>query len=258
MASNPSARCCTIGVTHDGSARGEIKKIGNTETYFAYPESKKTETAILLLTDVIGHNFINAQLIADQFAANGYYVVMPDLFEGDPIPLNRPEGFDLMDWFNNSGPSKGHTFKVTDPIVEAVINDMKTNQGVKRIGAVGYCFGAKYVARFMTGGKGVDVGYMAHPSFVDAAEIKALTGPLSIAAAETDSIFPAEKRRETEDLLKDMSIPYQITLYSGVEHGFAVRADIFKKHVKYAKEAAFVQAVAWFDEFLKNERSWAA
>jgi dienelactone hydrolase len=88
-----------------------------------------------------------------------------------------------MDWFNNSGPSKGHTFKVTDPIVEAVINDMKTNQGVKRIGAVGYCFGAKYVARFMTGGKGVDVGYMAHPSFVDAAEIKALTGPLSIAAA---------------------------------------------------------------------------
>jgi len=58
--------------------------------------------------------------------------------------------------------------------------------------------------------------------------------------------------------LKDMSIPYQITLYSGVEHGFAVRADISKKHVKYAKEAAFVQAVAWFDEFLKNERSWAA
>ena len=35
----------------------------------------------------------------------------------------------------------------------------------------------------MTGGKGVDVGYMAHPSFVDADEVKALTGPLSIAAA---------------------------------------------------------------------------
>jgi dienelactone hydrolase len=32
------------------------------------------------LTDVIGHRFINAQLIADQLAANGYLVVMPDLF----------------------------------------------------------------------------------------------------------------------------------------------------------------------------------
>ena len=31
-------------------------------TYFAYPESKQTENAILILTDVIGHKFINAQL----------------------------------------------------------------------------------------------------------------------------------------------------------------------------------------------------
>lgn len=258
MASNPPARCCTIGVKHEGEAQGEKKRIGNIDTYFAYPESKQTETAILLLTDVIGHDFVNAQLIADQFAANGYYVVMPDLFEGDPIKLNRPEDFDFMQWLQKGGPSGGHTPVQTDPIVEAVIKDMKTNQGVKKIGAVGYCFGAKYVARFMTGGKGVDVGYMAHPSFVEVDEIKALTGPLSISAAETDQIFPAEKRRQTEDLLKDMSIPYQITLYSGVEHGFAVRADLEKKEVKYAKEAAFVQAVAWFDEFLKNDRSWAA
>jgi dienelactone hydrolase len=152
-------------------------------TYFAYPESKQTEVAILLLTDVIGYDFINAQLIADQYAANGYYVVMPDLFEGDPVKINGPPGFDIMEWLQKSGPSGGHTYKQTDPIVEAVIQDMKTNQGVKKIGAVGYCFGAKYVARFMTGGKGVDVGYMAHPSFVEDEEIKALTGPLSISAA---------------------------------------------------------------------------
>ena len=49
---------------------------------------------------MIGHRFINAQLIADQFAANGYLVVMPDLFGGDPIPLNRPDSFDLMKWLN--------------------------------------------------------------------------------------------------------------------------------------------------------------
>ena len=106
--------------------------------------------------------------------------------------------------------------------------------------------------------QGIDVGYVAHPSFVDADEIKALTGPFSIAAAETDQIFPAEKRRETEDLLKEMSIPYQISLYSDVEHGFAVRADTSKASVKFAKEAAFLQAVTWFDEFLKGSRSWAA
>lgn len=242
-----------MSITPHHSSRTSTDRSNPASTYFAYPESKDTSTAILILTDVIGHKFDNAQLIADQFAANGYYVVMPDLFEGDPIPLNRPDDFDIMKWLQTSGPSKGHTTSQVDPIVEAVIKDMKQNQGVKKIGAVGYCFGAKYVARYMTGSKGVDVGYMAHPSFVDADEIKALTGPLSIAAAETDQIFPAEKRRETEDLLKDHKnkIPYQISLYSHVEHGFAVRADIEKRPVKYAKEAAFIQAVAWFDEFLK-------
>jgi hypothetical protein len=32
-------------------------------TYFAYPEDKQTGNAILILTDVIGHKFINAQLL---------------------------------------------------------------------------------------------------------------------------------------------------------------------------------------------------
>ncbi len=42
-----------------------------------------------------------------------------------------------------------------------------------------------------------------------------------------------------------------MTLYSGVEHGFAVRSDISKREVKFAKEAAFLQQVCWFDEWLK-------
>lgn len=45
----------------------------------------------------MGHKFLNAQLIADQFAVKGYFVVMPDLFNGDAVPLNRPEGFNIMD-----------------------------------------------------------------------------------------------------------------------------------------------------------------
>ena len=36
--------------------------------------------------------------IADQFAANGYFTVMPDLFQGDPIPLNRPADFQMDKW----------------------------------------------------------------------------------------------------------------------------------------------------------------
>ena len=68
---------------------------------------------------------------------------------------------------------------------------------------------------------------------------------------ETDTIFPAEKRHETEVILKDVKLPYQINLYSGVEHGFAVRCDIKVPQQKYAKESAFLQACGWFEEHLK-------
>jgi hypothetical protein len=43
-----------------------------------------------------------------------------------------------------------------------------------------------------------------------------------------------------------------MNLFSDVEHGFAVRADISKPRVKFAKEQAFYQAVAWFDEYVKK------
>lgn len=69
---------------------------------------------------------------------------------------------------------------------------------------------------------------------------------------ETDSIFPPEKRQETEVILRESGNPYQITLYSGVSHGFAVRGDLSNQQVLFAKEQAFYQAIAWFDEYVKS------
>ena len=106
----------------------------------------------------------------------------------------------------------------------------------------------QYVARHYK--DGIDVGYFAHPSFVEEDELASITGPLAISAAETDSIFTTEKRHASEGILKKTGHPYQITLYSGVEHGFAVRGDVTNKVIKFAKEQAFLQAVTWFDEFL--------
>lgn len=115
------------------------------EVYISHSTNHSTKRAILLLTDVIGHRFINAQLIADQLAANGYFVVMPDLFHGDPVPLNnRPPGFDLMAWLN--GPP-GHLPDRVDPVVQSVLKEMKSNMGCERVAAIGYCFGVSFSIR---------------------------------------------------------------------------------------------------------------
>jgi len=251
MASNPPAECCAIGVKHDGESTGKFTKIGSIDAYVAEPTGKVVHknTAILYLPDVIGI-WQNSQLMADQFAANGYYTIMPDLFNGDAMSLNPPKDFDFMSWLTKgTGGNNPHTLKEVDPIVAASIKHLQ-DAGYTKIGAVGYCFGAKYVCRFMTGGKGIDVGYVAHPSFVEEDELAAITGPLSIAAAETDSIFPMDKRHKSEQIMLAGKKVYQINLFSGVSHGFAVRADLSSKVEKFAKEQAYLQAVNWFNVHL--------
>lgn len=116
---------------------------------------------------------------------------------------------------------------------------------------MGYCFGGKYVVRHLLPGK-FDAGYTAHPSHVEADELKKISGPLAISAAETDAIFPPEKRQETEAILKAVKFPWQINLYSGVKHGFAVRCNLEIPVERYAMHSAFVQALEWFKEYLRN------
>ncbi|MCJ1251284.1 hypothetical protein MMC30_008515 [Trapelia coarctata] len=260
MASHPPAQCCTVGVKHEGEPTGTFEVIEDIETYIALPPSTTPtphpHTALLLLTDVIGHRFPNAQLIADQLAQNGYPTYIPDLFFGDAIPLNRPANYDLQAWLkglptatNPQGEGKGHAVERTEPVVRALVRHLREELGVKNLGVLGYCFGAKYAIRALGDG-GADAAFVAHPSWVAAEEVRAIKGPLSIAAAETDRIFPAEKRHETEGILGEVGRPWQVCLYSGVEHGFAVRGEVGKKDARFAKERAFVQAVAWFDEWL--------
>jgi dienelactone hydrolase len=70
--------------------------------------------------------------------------------------------------------------------------------------------------------------------------------------AETDAIFTIPKRQESEEILRKKDVAWQINLFSDVDHGFSVRGDISKPREKFAKEQAFLQAVHWFDEHIKQ------
>ena len=115
--------------------------------------------------------------LADSFARAGYTVVAPDLFGGSPAPgdINVPG-------FNTTAFLGKHGVEQTEPLVAKGINFMRTTLGLKRIGATGYCFGGKYSFRAV-GGRGADVGFAAHPSLLEDAEISAVKGAIGVAAA---------------------------------------------------------------------------
>ncbi|RKF60807.1 Hydrolase tropI [Erysiphe neolycopersici] len=251
MASNPPSSCCTIGFKHEGSPAGKSITLNSIDAYIAEPtdSSVHPNTAILILPDIIGI-WQNSKLIADQFASCGYTTLLIDTFNKDPLSLDRPADFDFFGWLNKGSTGNNpHTAEFVDPIVEKGIAYLKS-KGFAKIGGVGYCFGAKYVTRYLASGKGLDVGYVAHPSFVTEEELANIKGPYSISAAEEDTIFTREQRHKSEDILIKTGQTYQINLFGGVSHGFAVRCDLSKKIERFSKETAFLQAVQWFNEYL--------
>lgn len=92
----------------------------------------------MFISDVFGH-FNNNKLLADEYANSGYLTVLPDLFAGNPVPAEALDAgkFDLPSWIAN------YQADVIDPIVTNQIKYLRETLGIKRIGAVGYCFGAK-------------------------------------------------------------------------------------------------------------------
>ncbi|KAF2429057.1 alpha/beta-hydrolase [Tothia fuscella] len=244
-----SGACCAEGVVTSGNSTGTTKTIDGVSLYIAEPPNKQTDVAILYLTDIFGVQLVNNRLLGDSMAKAGYYVVMPDLFNGDPIPLDAMGGripaFDMAGW------SRKHTTEMVDGIVASTIKTMRGQLGVKKIGAVGYCFGGKYVARFLAPGKGLDAGFTAHPSGVTVAEWSAISAPLSIAFGELDAANNVTQRAAAEAAFQRGNKTYQTNLYSGAEHGFAVRTDLSDRRKKFAQEGAFFQAVRWFDAWIK-------
>ncbi|KAH7372173.1 putative dienelactone hydrolase [Cadophora sp. MPI-SDFR-AT-0126] len=159
--------------------------------------------------------------------------------------------FSIPEWMSGKFGAKGiaHVPETVDAVVAASLKALRGRYSVKRVASVGYCFGAKYAVRALGSGD-VDAAYLAHPAMVTPDELSAVKGPLAIAAAETDDIFPTPLRHDTEALLLKLDIPYQINLYSGVTHGFAIRCDLSVKRQKLAKESAFLFALQWFDQYL--------
>lgn len=243
MASNPPGKCCAEGFKHEGAPIGDIVKFAGVDTYVT--GDKTSKKVLVFITDIYGYNFNNNQLVADEYGQKGYYVIVPDMFNNDPVPAERPPGFDLMkDWLPKHMPDQ--TCEIIRKTIAQVKEDIKPTYLV----ATGYCYGAKLAIRLL-GDKSVDAAAAFHPSFVTLDEVASIQGPLYIAAAEEDPIFTEELRHQTEAKLKELKKTYYISLSSGVAHGFSVRGDVSIPIVKFAKEEVFRNSLSWFGFFEK-------
>jgi len=235
-----------------GTPKGKHVKIAELDSYVTSGSSAGShERAVLYLTDVLGHTFINAQLLADYYAEHSHVTVyVPDLFEGKPIKrevITNPElrkTINFPEFIGLNSKEKRY------PQVAAYIKELKEHHGVKKLASIGFCFGG-WCSLQLSRDQLVDAAAVAHPSLVQFEEdIQNIRTPSLFLLAEVDEQFPQERIPRTKEILSEKSYPFVLKFFPQMVHGFAVRGDANEEPVRKAAEEAAEEAVSFFNKYL--------
>ncbi|KAF2711643.1 alpha/beta-hydrolase [Pleomassaria siparia CBS 279.74] len=252
--------CTTVRPSPNGEVpTGDLSKLGGIDVYIAKPSDypHSPSKLLLLLTGGTGLKSVNNQLQADKYASEGFLVVMPDQFNGDPAPnsVDMTEIKETSSWLEKGKLmfAEGvksllidewlarHTADKILPILHKVIEgareefaDAVANGG--GIYGVGYCLGAKYIL-ILAGDQSdpeteapkdeeqgpakkeplLKAGAIAHGTMVLKEELEGIKAPVYIVAVKDDPLLPEE------ELLN----PARTTLEKkGVEHQVQVFSDV--------------------------------
>ncbi|ORX95663.1 hypothetical protein BCR34DRAFT_628992 [Clohesyomyces aquaticus] len=222
----PSGECCLKGTLHEGTSRGQWETIANVGTYISTPSPNKANGNVLLYFPDVWGMFLNGLLVMDAFADAGYIVLGLDYFRGDPVWKHRKDRHDRSDPnFDYEAWKRKHMAFADEAVpkwVDAVVRRYRDSQA--KFVCVGYCFGAPYVCEELAKGV-VTAGAFAHPAFLKEHHFKHINKPLFLSCAEEDHTFDVPSRQRALDILRNGKKRYHYQVFSGVQHGFALRGD---------------------------------
>lgn len=236
-------QCCENPPTlssNSGSGSGCVQQIGGIKSYVS--GSSDSSNAIILISDIFGFEAPNLRKLADKVAAAGYYVVVPDYFHGDPYNPSDTERPVLV-WLKDHGHDKG--FEETKPVIEAL-----KQKGVSKIGAAGFCWGAKVVVK-LAQGDDIQAGVFLHPSKVTVDDIKDVKVPLAVLGAEIDHMSPPELLKQFEEVLNAKpEVESYVKIFPGVVHGWTVRYNAENPTEAKPADEAHLDMLAWFQKHI--------
>lgn len=215
------------------------------KAYVARP-ADTPKTAILVIQEIFGVN-AGIRRKCDKLAEDGYLAVAPDLFwrlepgvELDPdVEPEFQRALDLMGKFDQDQGIRD---------IEATIHHIRREEGVAKVGCVGYCLGGRLA--YMTAARtdvNASVGYYGVGIDGLLNEKHAIAHPLLLHVPTEDGFVDKDTQKAMHDGLDEHP---KVTLYDyeGLDHGFATEfgkrrdekaanladgrtADFFKEHL---------------------------
>ncbi|KAF2665058.1 alpha/beta-hydrolase [Microthyrium microscopicum] len=248
----PPGDHCLSGNLHTGDTRGKTETIEEAPTYITTPQHGNDNGNILFYYPDVHGFYNNSLLLMDAFADAGYHVFGIDYFRDDPIWKHQNADKSVKPDFDRAAWRDKHVAfaKATVPKWTKAIADKYGKDTTKYVCA-GYCFGATYVLDSLTKGF-ISAGAFAHPGSLTEEQFQNVDKPLLLSCAEKDHAFPPGKRNKAQAILEEGQKKYQVQLFQGVSHGFAVRCNLEDPYERYVKEQSYRGIVEWFNFWLSQ------
>lgn len=270
---------CFRGGAATGTPSGILKSLHGVNTYIATPNAAaesanptNLSSTIILYTDAFGHHLPNNKLLADAISSQtGLTVLVPDIIPGGGM---SPAILPLMDTFASPTANvlsktwsmaramvyvipffmraSPQSEKCTVPCVEYVRAVRTELPAGAKLGVAGYCWGGYQTLHVAKQEAFADAVFVAHPARFEAVQVGEAVGngvKVSFAHAGDDMSLPLAKAEEAKKVVGE-SEAFQMRVYEGCVHGFAVRATPGKDLEAKAAGEALRQAVEWFQKWL--------
>lgn len=217
------------------------------DAYLSLPPQEEGP-GVLVIPEIFGVNE-HIRSIADKIAAEGYVVLVPDLFwrmkpnielgyEGDDLKtaLNFYERFD-----ENEGMSD----------LRHAANALRNNKACTgRIGSIGFCLGGKLTFRLSAQTNlNVAISYYGGKTEKHLAEADKIKCQLMMHFGDQDDSIPEKAFNQIKEAL-DIKPNVTIYRYEGVGHGF--NCDARASYDKDAAELAWSRSIELLNKELKS------
>jgi carboxymethylenebutenolidase len=210
--------------------------------FVVYPEVKDKATTIVLIHEIFGLTDW-AEEMADEFAAEGYIVIAPDLLYGSVTNGGTEE-------LIKSGGNVGKAIQALPPAqitadldaaVDYVTNIPAANG---KVVVAGFCWGGGQSFRFATNNKNLKAAFVFYGTPPSEGDMAHINCPVYGFYAGNDARVSATISKATEQM-KAAGKTYEPVIYDGAGHGFmrAGEAPDASDANKKARDAAFQRTI---------------
>ncbi|KAK4223991.1 protein AIM2 [Podospora fimiseda] len=284
----PFCKDCFTGTRpEDVEIHGTEEKIHGFKTYVARPSNSSTsnpaspKNVIVYIPDAFGWATKHARILADSYATRvNCLVYLPDFMAGTPLSESFLETKDTsLSFFSKIlkflrlGPALLFFFLrnnrgASHPRILAFLRAIRPE--FDKVGVAGFCWGGMHsilvthdVDQNKLDGKFlVDCAFSAHPGMLSfPKDIEAVKQPLSVANGDDDEYMGRENMGTLIRILEAKGAEvgqegnYEVIVYPGAKHGFAVRGDYSDPKQRQQRDASEDQAGVWFQKWFGSQQA---